>query len=69
MRWPFLCHRSDVRIIYMLYAIEICFMCYVSACKCMKMNKRKNSFLACGGLAYSNRITRWGRSGQCVNKR
>jgi len=33
----------------------------------MKMNKQKNSFLACGGLAYSNRITRWGRNGQCVN--
>ena len=34
----------------------------------MKMNKHNISFLACGGLAHSNRITRWGRSGQCVNK-
>jgi len=31
----------------------------------MKMNKHNISFLACGGLAHSNRITRWGRSGQC----
>jgi len=29
----------------------------------MKMNKHNISFLACGGLAHSNRITRWGRSG------